>query len=1019
MSDWNHGEGTGGAAGGIAVVGMSGRFPGARTPEQLWANLRAGVESITFFAPDGMELPEEHRGAAADPRYVRASGVLEDVEWFDAEFFGFTAREAEITDPQQRLFLECAWEALESAGCDPARFDGRIGVYGGGSASTYHQHNLLPNHALRESLGPLHIALGNERDYLTTVVSYKLNLKGPSATVLTTCSTSLVATHFACQALLAYQCDLALAGGVSVRVPHRVGYRHQPGGIFSPDGHCRAFDARAQGTVAGSGAGVVALKRLADALADGDEIHAVILGTAVNNDGAAKVGFTAPSVEGQAEVIAEAQAMAGVEADTISYVETHGTGTALGDPIEVAALAEVFGGGGLPGGRCALGSVKTNLGHLDAAAGVAGLIKTVLALKHAEIPPSLHFETPNPELRIGDTPFFVNAALTPWRTGGGPRRAGVSSFGIGGTNAHVVVEEAPPAPPSGPSRPWQLLVLSARTPSALEAATERLADHLRRHPELPLADVAHTLQVGRSGFDHRRAVSCRGTAEAAAALASRDPDRVRTAAAPALPGRPVAFLFPGQGAQYPGMARGAYAAEPAFRAEVDRCAEMLRPHLGLDLRTVLFPPEAHADAAAERLDRTELAQPSLFVVEYALAKLWMSWGVRPDSMIGHSVGEYVAACLAGVFPLEQALALVSARGRLMQALPPGAMLAVPLPEAEVVPLLGGGMSLAAVNAPDACVVSGPREAAAALEERLARAGHPVRRLRTSHAFHSAMMDPALEEFAELVRGAAPRPPEVPFVSNLTGEWITPGQATDPRYWAAHLRHTVRFAAGVDLLCAEPDRAMLEVGPGGALGSLARRSPAAGDERVVVRTLSRDGEDSVDGAQAGALARLWLAGVDIDWAGFSAGERRRRVPLPTYPFERRHYWVDAPGASVRSAAREAAPRAPAAPDASPAPAPAPAGPAAGYEDDIQETLAGIWRELLGCRPPRPHDDLFELGANSLVALQLLARLHKIYPVELSVRDVFDRPTLLGQAELIEELLLAKVAGMSDEDAERLL
>ena len=893
----------------IAIIGMAGRFPGARNIDEFWQNLRDGVESISFFTDQEVEAAGVDPALLQNPHYVKAGGVLEDVELFDASFFGFNPREAEIMDPQHRVFLECAWEALENAGYDPESYEGLIGVYAGMSMNTYLLFNLLSNRHVIASVHSDQLAIGNGRDYLPTRVSYKLNLRGPSVNIQTACSTSLVAVHLACQGLLSYECDMALAGGVSIDIPQKRGYLYLEGGIGSPDGHCRAFDAKARGTVGGNGVGIVVLKRLADALADGDTIYAVIKGSAINNDGSLKVGYTAPSVEGQAEVIATAQAIAGVDPETIRYIETHGTGTSLGDPIEIAALTQVFRASTQAKGFCAIGSVKTNIGHLDAAAGVAGLIKTVLALKHKMLPPSLNFEQPNPQIDFENSPFYVNTKLSEWEApaDGTPRRAGVSSFGIGGTNAHVVLEEAPVIEPSGPSRPWQLLLLSAKTASALETATTNLADHLKRHPDLNLADVAYTYQVGRHAFDHRRMVVCRDLEDAVTALETRDPQRVFTALHEG-GDRPVAFMFTGQGAQYVNMGRELYQTEPTFREQVDLCAELLRPHLGFDLRDLLYPTEEDAEEAAARLKQTYITQPALFVIEYALAQLWMEWGIRPQAMIGHSIGEYVAACLAGVFSLEDALALVADRGRMMQSLPGGAMLSLPLPEDEVRSLLNEKLSLAVINAPTLCVVSGPNDAVDKLEVQLAEKGVVYRRLHTSHAFHSNMMEPILEPFTRRVAQVELHPPRIPFISNVTGTWITAEEAMDPGYWAKHLRHTVRFADGVQELLREPARVLLEVGPGRTLSTLTRHHPDCTGERVVLSSLRHPKDQQSDVAfLLNTLGKLWLAGVKVDWSGFYAHERRHRIPLPTYPFERQRYWIEPGERPYELAARPTAQR----------------------------------------------------------------------------------------------------------------
>ena len=875
----------------IAVIGMSGRFPGARSVDEFWLNLRAGVESIVRLSDEELVASGIEPATFNAPNYVKAIGVLDDVEWFDASFFGYTAREAELMDPQHRLFLECTWEALEHAGYDPARYEGLIGVYGGSVMNTYLLNNLLSHPGLVESHPGLPVVLGNDKDYLTTRVSYKLNLRGPSIGVQTACSTSLVAVHLACQSLLQGECDIALAGGASITVPVKAGYFYQEGAITSPDGHCRAFDAQAQGTVGGNGVGLVVLKRLSDAVRDGDTIHAVIKSSAINNDGSLKVGFTAPSVEGQAQVISEALLMAGVEAETISYIEAHGTGTALGDPIEVAALTQAFSGKTAKKGFCAIGSVKTNIGHLDAAAGVAGLIKTLLALRHQEIPPSLHYEKPNPRMNLDDGAFYVNAKLCPWKTAGTPRRAGVSAFGLGGTNVHVVVEEAPAKEKSSKSRPWHLLTLSAKSAAALDNVTNNLFDYLKREPNLNVADVAYTLKVGRSGFEHRRMLVCSDLNDAVSALERVDPKRVSTRC-PDARNLPVVFMFPGQGAQYVNMGLELYETEPVFRKHMDGCCEMLKAELGADLRSILYPGTERMEAAEKRLQQTYLTQPALFVIEYALAQLWMSWGVKPQAMIGHSIGEFVAGCLAGVFSLEDGLALVAKRGRLMQELPEGAMLAVPLSEKEVGPLLHSRLSLAAVNEPSLCVVSGPNDAVERLETDLAEKGISARRLHTSHAFHSAMMDPILEAFTAEVRKVNLLPPRIPYVSNVSGTWVTAKQATDPGYWACHLRQTVRFTDGISELLRESQRVLVEVGPGQTLMTLVRRQKGRGSERLIAGSMRHPQERQSDVAfLLTTLGQLWISGVEVDWHSFYEGERRHRIPVPTYPFERKRYWVE--------------------------------------------------------------------------------------------------------------------------------
>lgn len=877
----------------IAIIGMAGRFPGAGNIDEFWRNLRDGVESISFFSKEELEASGIDGAVIEDPRYVRANGILKDPDCFDAPFFGFSPREAEIMDPQHRVFLECAWECLENAGYDSERHDGRIGMFAGTSISSYLLSNLLSNRDLLKSAGGFQVLIGNDKDHLPTRVSYKLNLKGPSVLVQTACSTSLVAVHMACQSLLGGECDIALAGGVSIRFPQQTGYLYQVDGIASPDGHCRAFDARAEGTVSGSGVGIVALKRLADAIADRDSIQAIIIASAINNDGALKIGYTAPSIDGQCDVITEAIAMAEVFPETITYVEAHGTGTSLGDPIEVAALTQAFRAHTKKKGFCAIGSVKTNIGHLDAAAGVAGLIKTVLALKHRMIPPSLHFEEPNPKMDIGNTPFYVNAKLSEWKEQPFPRRAGLSSFGMGGTNAHVILEEAPVATKADESRDWQLLTVSAKTDRALEAATDSLADLLRKDSGEALADIAYTYSVGRRDFDHRRMLVCRDLDDARAALESPDGKRVHTATVQEMRDRPVVFMFAGQGSQYVNMALDLYRGEPTFHKHVSVCSKLLKADLGFDLMDVLYPTEAQFENATRQIDQTAVTQPALFVIEYALAGLWMEWGIQPEAMIGHSIGEYVAACLAGVFSLDDALALIAARGKLIQTLTPGAMLSVALSEKEARTLLGRHLSLAAINAPSLCVVSGPAESVDELEAMLIKREVACRRLQTSHAFHSQMLDPILDAFAARAREVGFKKPVIPFVSNLTGGWITARDATDPDYWVKHMRNTVRFAEGVTVLLKDEKRILLEIGPGRTLTTIAQRQAGSAIEPAMLSSLRHPLERRSDvECIIETLGKLWLAGAKIDWTGFYANQRRRRAPLPSYPFMGERYWVAA-------------------------------------------------------------------------------------------------------------------------------
>ena len=872
----------------IAVVGMAGRFPGAKDVAEFWQLLRDGVESIRAFTREELEASGVQRDLLDHPDYVNAGAPLDDADCFDASFFGYTPREAELMDPQHRLLLECAHAALQDAAYDPDQYSGSIGVFGGVARNTYFLRNAHVYQALMDEGALYEAMLGSEKDFPATRVSYKLNLKGPSVNVQSACSSSGVAIHLACQSLLNGECDMALAGGARVRVPLHAGYLYVEGGIPSPDGHCRAFDSGANGCVYGNGVGVVVLKRLADAVRDRDQIHAGIRATAINNDGADKIGFTAPSVAGQTAVIQEALAMADVDADTIGYVEAHGTGTNLGDPIEVAALTRAFRESTDRRSYCAIGSVKTNIGHLDAGAGVTGVIKTILALQHQQIPASLNFDKPNPQIDFEHSPFFVNTELREWPSGNGPRRAGVSSFGLGGTNFHAVLEEAPAVEASDPGRGWQLLTLSAKSSTALAGATTNLAKHLTENRHLNLADVAYTLHVGRPSLEYRRCWVCRDVAGAIAAFSGDQPPPKQARSDPSL-----VFMFPGQGAQHTDMARDLYEEEQVFREQLDHCAEALKPLLDVDLIELLYPDtEGRAESAA-RLAQTVITQPALFAVEYALAKLWDSWGIQPHAMIGHSVGEFVAATLAGVFSVDDALRLVATRARLMQQQPAGSMLAVRLPEEEVGTYLRGGISLAACNAPSLCVVSGPTDEINVLNGELSRQEIDTRPLHTSHAFHSAMMDSAFEPFLETVQRVPMRRPETPFVSSVTGTWITDEEATDPEYWAQQLRQPVRFSRGMRELNKDPNRVFLEVGPGKTLTTLARQHRNNETMPSVVSSLRHAQENQPDlECMLRALGNLWMAGVEVSWDRLYATARRARLSLPTYPFERTRFWLRA-------------------------------------------------------------------------------------------------------------------------------
>ncbi|MEO0835285.1 MAG: type I polyketide synthase, partial [Cyanobacteria bacterium J06642_3] len=935
----------------IAIIGMAGRFPGAKDVTEFWHNLQQGRESIYFYSPEELQKLEIDRETSSKPNFVNAVGKLDDIDLFAADFFGFNPREAELLDPQHRLFLESAWTALEDAGYDGQQYPGVVGVFGGAGMNGY-RFNLYRNAEIKENTDKYQLFLASEKDFLTTRVSYKLSLEGPSVNVQTACSTSLVAVHLACQSLLSGECDLALAGGVAISLS--AGYLHQAGGIYSPDGHCRAFDSDASGTIAGSGVGIVALKRLEDAQRDRDNILAVIKGSAMNNDGEAKVSYTAPRIDTQAKVIRSAQLVAEVEPDTISYVETHGTGTSLGDPIEVAALTQAFRVGTNKKQYCAIASVKPNIGHLDAAAGIASLIKTVLALQHQQIPPSINCDRPNDRIDWENSPFYVNRELTDWKSNGNPRRAGVSSFGIGGTNVHVVLEEAftkaegrgqgaegaevqgsrqractkvlasrRPHVAEGAEEAGEagednliacypsILVLSAKTKTALDEMTGNLGRYLEDNLDVDLASVAYTLQVGRRAFNYRRMIVAQTVEDVSKSLKINATDKVFTNKIE--PGyKPVVFMFSGQGSQYQNMCWGLYQQEPVFKENCDRCFQILDKYLDISLKDIIFSEgrrqkAAIKDTAAHKgrsqetvtqstlsnsqvstINETKYAQLAIFTIEYALAKLWMDWGVIPEVLIGHSIGEYVAAAIAGVFSLEDALKIVATRAQLMQQQPAGVMLSVALSASEIEQYLNEEVSLAVSNAPSLCAVSGKENAIAELETVLQIKGIACRRLKTSHGFHSSLMDGAIASLVAEIGKVELYSPQIPFISNVTGTWITNEQATNPEYWGQHLRQTVKFAEGIAEITQEPNRILLEVGAGKTLSTLAQQ---VSKQHVILSSIRHPKQQEGDlSFLLNTCGQLWLSGVEINWDKLHL-EKPDRVALPTYPFERQRYWIE--------------------------------------------------------------------------------------------------------------------------------
>jgi len=1057
----------------IAVIGMSGRFPGAENISQYWENLKNGVETITFFSEEELQKAGVSPQLIEHPDYVKTASILDKIEYFDALFFGYTPKEAVVLNPQIRIFYECVYEALEDGGYAAETYTGSIGLYAGGSTN-YTWEMITLYAGAGSDMGQFAAGTLSHKDSLATRISYKLTLTGPAISVSTACSTSLVAIHLACRALLTKECDIALAGGVSLQNFQKIGYLYQKGLIFTPDGHCQPFDARTKGSLLGDGAGVVLLKKLKNAIADGDNIYAVIRGSALNNDGYRKPGYTAPSVQGQADVIKAAMKMAGVTPGSIGFIETHGTGTELGDSIEIEALKAAFGKTGSK--SCALGAVKSNFGHLEAAAGVAGFIKVVLALKNKLIPPTLHFETPNPEIDFKNSPFYVNPRLSEWPGNGNLRRAGISSFGIGGTNAHAILEEWPGIPVPGPgrqeqgpgeetleneesknSREYRLILLSARSKTALEQMTRNLAAHLESNPTIDFADAVYTLQTGRKNYRQRRMLVSRTAAEAARDF-TENSKKVKTY--PAKPEKPpVIFILSGQGVQYVGMGRDLYRHEPLFRREMDRAFQLVKPLLNMDIKELLYPDQTvettgtdGTTPAQEAFNQPEVALTVNFIFEHSLALLLMHLGVKPQVMSGYSFGEYAAACLAGVFTLEEALELIVARGRLMQQTRAGAMLSVPLPEEAIRPLLeGSGVSLAIINGPS-CVVAGPTEAVNAFDKQMREKRLLCAPLNIFHAVHSPLMNPIRKEFEKEIAKVKLKPPRVPYISNVSGTWITAQQAVNPSYWGEHLCSLVRYSEGLKELLKIENAVFVEVGPGRLLSNIIRQvvqegapgesgKKTAPPERKIINMVKHQQEKHPDDYYfLSKLGELWLYGVPIEWKAYYGAEKHRRISLPTYPFERKRYWIDI--AALQAGAQGKGQQA------------APAGEGAGKEntrgepannltprekeeelydnyenygddreyeaprDELEENIVQVWQGILGFDRIGVNDNYYDMNGDSLTATQMVTRLQMVYPVEISLKTFLEDPTVAHLAEMIRELLMEKIQGLSQEELEAL-
>lgn len=984
---------------GIAVIGMAGQFPKAKDIESYWNNIIDGKECISFFTDEELREAGIDENLLHNPHYVKAKGVLEDMDLFDADFFKINPNEAKLTDPQHRLLLEGAWCALEHAGYASYTYDGSIGVYAGCAMNSYMLLNVYPYIKKEVSAGTLIAAIGNDKDSLTTNIAYRMNLSGPAVTVQSSSSTSLVASSLACQSLLTYQCDMAIAGGIAVGPPSIGGYLYQEGGIMSPDGHCRAFDKQANGFVPGMGYGLVVLKRLSDAIEDRDYIWAVIKGFAVNNDGYDKVSYSAPSVTKQSEVIVEAQTIAGISPDTITYIETHGTGTNLGDPIEIAALTEAFRMGTNKKQYCAIGSVKTNIGHLDTAGGVAGLIKTCMALKNKTLPPSLNYNEPNPNIDFATSPFYVNTETKYWESGDHPRRAGVSSIGMGGTNAHMILEEYDNNANANKIHVTNhkpcILMLSAKTPKALDNYTNNLMAYLCSNKDNRLEDVAYTLAVGRNEFAYRQALICSNGKEYIEAIENKSKE-IYTGIQHKE--KKIAFMFTGQGSQYSKMGQDLYMRYELYKSTFDLCADLYKKYSGEDLRDIIYRDNTNL------VKQTQFSQPALFAFEYALAKLLMSWGLEPHAMIGHSLGEYVVACIAGVISLDDCIKMIHYRSFLMQKQVKGSMMVVATNEdalKEWIMPYKQSLCLAVVNGPNLCVVSGEDEAIMILRSKLLKEDIFCRKLVTSHAFHSMMMEPMMEEYAEIIKDITFNKPQMPYISSVTGKWITDDEVMNIEYWVNQIRATVRFSDGVQELLKEENTVILEVGPGNSLTTIVKQHLSADSHQQVIASVDAlNGKRSSIEALMKAVAQLWTAGITIRWEAFYKDTTYYRLPLPTYPFERKSYWYgEDENTTINSDETKEVTEEYVDQHFEPRPTLQ-----NGYippVSEMEKEITKIVEELLGINGIGIEDDFFELGGHSLLATQVLSRIYYKFQVKISLKDIFYNFTIKEMVRIMKE------------------
>ncbi|MCB2311581.1 condensation domain-containing protein [Clostridium tagluense] len=967
----------------IAVIGMSCRVPGANNLDDFWKVLSQGENTISFFSDEELKESGINENYLRHTNYIKAKGILGNAEYFDPAFFGYTPADARVMDPQIRMLHECTWEALEDSGYNSFEFPGLIGLFTGATSNVeWLSRAYLCNDI---DVDDYTKSLLCNKDFASTLISYRLNLRGPSVSVSAACSTSLVAVHMACQSLLSGECNIAVAGGVSIIVPEKVGYHYNVNMMHSPDGYCRAFDENAGGTLFSNGAGMIALKPLEDAIKDHDNIYAIIKGSAINNDGSRKVGYTAPSASGEATAIKQALSASQVNPETISYVEAHGTGTIIGDPIEVEALKKAYNTSKC--GYCGIGSLKSNMGHMDAASGIAGCIKTILSMRYKLMPPSINFTKANSKIEFENSPFYVNTTLKRWEDDFNPIRAGVSSFGVGGTNAHIILEEALMGKELNQGRKYKIVVVSAQSNNALENASHNLADYIEKHNEINLDDAVYTLCVGRRRYNYRKMFVCSSKSEMVNALKMDCDSSAKTHYECELK-KNIVFMFPGQGAQYIKMGLGLYKNELVFKRTLDKCFSILETYIGFNLKDILY--NGTDDIMNNKiLEETKITQPVIFSFEYALAQLMMSWGIYPQAMIGHSLGEYVAACISGVFSLEDALKIVALRGAMMQGLPKGKMVSIEISEDNLRKYLNSKLDLVAVNSGSKCVISGKEEDIVAVVLVLENDGYKTISLKTSHAYHSYMMEPILEEFKGIMRSIKLNSPSIPYISCVSGKWITSDEAMDVEYWAKHLRKTVQFNKGLDTLLTNQSAVFIEVGPGRTLTAFANQHANKKDIHKavnLVRSTKENIEDECFIMQE--IGKMWMYSVDVDWKKFYSTEVRYRISLPTYPFERKKYSLPMvlnrqleliTDCTVNSISQDENNH---------------EGPITEDEDtsNLTKRMIQLWKEYFGIDEISINDNFYDLGGDSLRAMSLIGKVNKTFNTKITISSFLMKPTI---------------------------